>query len=98
MAESRGSPYLAVSESESLRDPSRQSPERCIDSRPYDLQRERPLRIFGGVAEQIIDQRANYVPALKGNQSTFAAEVEEAFMKADAKDYRAVESNVLETK
>ncbi len=48
-------------------------------------------------AEQIIDQGADYVLALKGNQGTLAAEVEEAFIDADAKDYRAVETDVLET-
>jgi predicted transposase YbfD/YdcC len=49
------------------------------------------------IAEQIIDQGADYVLALKGNQGTLAAEVEEAFIDADAKDYRAVETDVLET-
>ena len=38
------------------------------------------------IAEPIIEQGENYVLALKGNQSVLAAEVEEAFIEADAKD------------
>jgi hypothetical protein len=46
---------------------------------------------------QIIDQRSDHVLALKGNQSTLAAEVEEAFIDADARDYVGVDTHVLET-
>ena len=35
--------------------------------------------------------------ALKGNQSTLASEVEEAFIDADAKDYAGMESEFMET-
>ena len=49
------------------------------------------------IAEQIIDQGGNYVLALKGNQGTLAAEVEEAFIDADAKNYTDVASESLET-
>ena len=38
------------------------------------------------IAEQIIEQGGDYVLALKGNQETLAAEVEEAFIDADACD------------
>jgi predicted transposase YbfD/YdcC len=38
------------------------------------------------IAEQIIEQGGNDVLALKGNQGVLAAEVEEAFIEADAKD------------
>ena len=49
------------------------------------------------IAEQIIDAGADYVLALKGNQSTLAADVEEAFIDADAKDYAGFDSDVYET-
>jgi predicted transposase YbfD/YdcC len=49
------------------------------------------------IAEQIIDAGADYVLALKGNQSTLAEEVEEAFIDADARDYTDVPVDVLET-
>ena len=49
------------------------------------------------IAAQIIDQGGDYVLALKGNQSTLAAEVEEAFIDADAKAYAGVETQFLET-
>jgi predicted transposase YbfD/YdcC len=49
------------------------------------------------IAEQIIEQGGDYVLALKGNQSTLAAEVEEAFIDADATDYTGVASEFLET-
>jgi predicted transposase YbfD/YdcC len=49
------------------------------------------------IAEQIIDQGGNYVLARKGNQGTLAAEVEEAFIEADAKDYAEVDSEALDT-
>ena len=45
------------------------------------------------IAEQIVDQGGDYVLALKGNQGTLAAEVEEAFIDADAKDYAEMESD-----
>jgi hypothetical protein len=38
------------------------------------------------IAEQIINQGGDYVLALKGNQETLAAAVEEAFIDADARD------------
>jgi len=49
------------------------------------------------IAEQIIHQGGDYVLALKGNQETLAAEVEEAFIDADARDYAGVDSEFLET-
>jgi predicted transposase YbfD/YdcC len=49
------------------------------------------------IAEQIIAQGGDYVLALKGNQGTLAAEVEEAFIDADARDYAGAASEVLET-
>ncbi len=49
------------------------------------------------IAEQIVDAGADYVLALKGNQSTLAAEVEEAFIDADAKDYVGVDADVYES-
>lgn len=49
------------------------------------------------IAAQIIEQGGDYVLALKGNQETLAAEVEEAFIDADAKDYVGVESDHDET-
>jgi hypothetical protein len=47
------------------------------------------------IAEQIQAQGADYVLALKGNQGTLAAEVEEAFISADAKDYAGMDSHAL---
>jgi len=49
------------------------------------------------IAEQIIDQGGDYVLALKGNQEALAAEVEEAFIDADAKDYADMPSDYVET-
>ena len=49
------------------------------------------------IAEQIIDAGADYVLALKGNQSTLAEEVEEAFIDADASDYANSDVDVFET-
>jgi predicted transposase YbfD/YdcC len=49
------------------------------------------------IAAQIVAQGADYVLALKGNQSTLAAEVEEAFIDADARDYAGLDSAYLET-
>jgi predicted transposase YbfD/YdcC len=49
------------------------------------------------IAEQIIDQGGDYVLALKGNQETLAAEVEEAFIDADARDYADMETDYFET-
>lgn len=49
------------------------------------------------IAEQIVTQGGDYVLALKGNQGKLAAEVEEAFIDADARDYADVESESLDT-
>jgi predicted transposase YbfD/YdcC len=49
------------------------------------------------IAEQIIEQGGDYVLALKGNQETLAAEVEEAFITADARDYADMETDFMET-
>lgn len=49
------------------------------------------------IAEQIIAQGGDYVLALKGNQEALAAEVEEAFIDADARDYVGVDSEFIET-
>ena len=49
------------------------------------------------IAEQIVDQGGDYVLALKGNQGVLAAEVEEAFIEADAKEYAGVQREVLDT-
>jgi predicted transposase YbfD/YdcC len=49
------------------------------------------------IAEQIIAQGGDYVLALKGNQETLAAEVEEAFIDADARDYADMETDFFET-
>jgi hypothetical protein len=49
------------------------------------------------IAAQIIDRGGAYVFALKGNQSTLAAEVEEACIEADARDDAGVPSQSLET-
>ena len=49
------------------------------------------------IAEQIIERGGDYVLALKGNQSTLAAEVEEAFIDADARDYTGMATGFLHT-
>lgn len=49
------------------------------------------------IAEQIIRQGGDYLLALKGNQETLAAEVEEAFIDADAKDYAGLDAEFIET-
>jgi predicted transposase YbfD/YdcC len=49
------------------------------------------------IAQQIIAQGGDYVLALKGNQEALAAEVEEAFIDADAKDYADMASDYVET-
>jgi predicted transposase YbfD/YdcC len=49
------------------------------------------------IAEQIIAQGGDYVLALKGNQETLAAEVEEAFIDADARDSADMETDFFET-
>ena len=49
------------------------------------------------IAAQIIAQGGDYLLALKGNQGTLLAEVEEAFIDADAKDYAGLPSQVVET-
>jgi predicted transposase YbfD/YdcC len=49
------------------------------------------------IAEKIIERGGDYVLALKGNQSTLAAEVEEAFIDADAKGYAGLVSAAFET-
>jgi len=49
------------------------------------------------IAEQIIAAGGDYVLALKGNQSTLAEEVEEAFIDADAKDYMGLDSQIIES-
>ena len=49
------------------------------------------------IAEKIVERGGDYVLALKGNQSTLADEVEEAFVDADAKDYAGVASDYVET-
>jgi predicted transposase YbfD/YdcC len=49
------------------------------------------------IAEQIITAGGDYVLALKGNQSTLAEEVEEAFIDADARDYTGLDTQVIET-
>jgi predicted transposase YbfD/YdcC len=49
------------------------------------------------IAERIVAQGGAYVLALKGNQGVLAAEVEEAFIGADARDYADVDSQFLET-
>ncbi len=50
------------------------------------------------IAEQIVAQGGDYVLALKGNQSTLAAEVEDAFIEADAREYADLASEVVETR
>lgn len=49
------------------------------------------------IAEQIIEQGGDYVLALKGNQETLAAEVEEAFIDADGRDYVDMQTDCFET-
>jgi predicted transposase YbfD/YdcC len=49
------------------------------------------------IAEKIVERGGDYVLALKGNQETLAAEVEEAFVDADAKDYAGLDSGFIET-
>lgn len=49
------------------------------------------------IAAQIVAGGGDYVLALKGNQGTLAAEVEEAFIDADAHDYTGVASEFVET-
>ena len=49
------------------------------------------------IAEQIVEQGGDYVLALKANQSTLAAAVEEAFIDADARDYAGMASDFFET-
>jgi predicted transposase YbfD/YdcC len=49
------------------------------------------------IAEQLVAQGGDYVLALKGNQSTLATEVEDAFISADAKDDAGMDSQCLET-
>jgi predicted transposase YbfD/YdcC len=49
------------------------------------------------IAEKVREREGDYVLALKGNQETLAAEVEEAFIDADAKDYAGMDSQVFET-
>jgi predicted transposase YbfD/YdcC len=49
------------------------------------------------IAQQIRDQGGDYVLALKGNQGTLADEVEEAFIDADARDYKDMVMDYYET-
>jgi predicted transposase YbfD/YdcC len=49
------------------------------------------------IAEKIVERGGDYVLALKGNQETLAAEVEEAFVDADATDYARLDSQFFET-
>ncbi|NEX23396.1 ISAs1 family transposase [Thiorhodococcus mannitoliphagus] len=49
------------------------------------------------IAKQIIDRGGDYVLSLKGNQETLAAEVEEAFIEADANDYVDSDTDFVET-
>jgi predicted transposase YbfD/YdcC len=49
------------------------------------------------IARQIIDQGGDYVLSLKGNQETLAAEVEDAFIEADANDYADCDTDFIET-
>ncbi|MFE8033018.1 ISAs1 family transposase [Thiohalocapsa marina] len=49
------------------------------------------------IAALIRARGADYVLALKGNQGTLAAEVEEAFIEADVRDYAGYRSEVVET-
>lgn len=50
------------------------------------------------IARKIVEQGGDYVLALKGNQSTLADEVEEAFIDADARGYEGVETDFFETR
>ena len=49
------------------------------------------------IAQKIMDRDGQYLLALKGNQSTLAEEVEEAFIDADARGYDGMESDYFET-
>ncbi len=49
------------------------------------------------IAQKIVEQDGQYLLALKGNQSTLADEVEEAFIDADARDYKDMETDFFET-
>ena len=49
------------------------------------------------IAKKIVDQRGDYVLALKGNQGTLSSAVEEAFIDADASDYEGMQSDYYET-
>jgi hypothetical protein len=49
------------------------------------------------IAEQIVDQGGDDVRAPKGNRGVLAAEVEEAFIEADAKDDAGVQSEARDT-
>ncbi|MFE8032372.1 ISAs1 family transposase, partial [Thiohalocapsa marina] len=49
------------------------------------------------IAALIRARGADYVLALKGNQGTLAAEVEEAFIDADVRDYAGYRSELVET-
>jgi predicted transposase YbfD/YdcC len=49
------------------------------------------------IAQQIIAQGGDYVLALKGNQGKLAEQVEEAFIDADAKDYKDMPMDFYET-
>jgi predicted transposase YbfD/YdcC len=49
------------------------------------------------IAKQIIDQGGDDVLSLKGNQETLAAEVEEAFIAADANDDAGGDTDFIET-
>jgi predicted transposase YbfD/YdcC len=49
------------------------------------------------IAALIVARGGDYLLALKGNQGTLAAEVEETFIDADAKDYVGLPAQVVET-
>jgi len=49
------------------------------------------------IAQKIVERGGEYVLALKGNQGTLSAAVEEAFINADARDYQGMESDFFET-
>jgi predicted transposase YbfD/YdcC len=49
------------------------------------------------IVEKIVAGGGDYLLSLKGNQETLAAEVEEAFIDADAKDFAGLDSQVFET-
>lgn len=46
------------------------------------------------IASNIVDKQADYILALKGNQSSLKEEVEEAFTKLDAKKKSEIDSNI----